>query len=311
MFFYYNGLNSPVCNISILCVQLPSSSQSFRRLCVLLEAPQTSYLVDGIYHVISRFARLQVKNETNGLRPSISTLQCQACLNRPSCSSTLTFNHGDLVRTPDMDFREIRPELFVASVKLTISVAAVFNILPPARAKLNVYSFGEARREIVPSVQLELVGLPQLKTTTNLDLCTVAQPISHYCTTISISTSPALADYMPMPTVFSLACVSITISPLSFSINFALFRRQWQRFFKHPQRFFHGTHGRLPHIVPNLNDDDNDVTTALLYMTDAEFLAIKRLAREVLVRRDTERTGCVPPPNSVHPDITHVYTLRT
>ena len=211
--------------------------------------------MDGLYHVISRTARLQVKNDTDGLPVSISTLQCQACLIRPGCSSTLTFNHGDLVLSPDIYFCETRPEPFVASVKLTPSVAAVFNTLPPASADLNVYSFGEARREIVFSVQLELAALPHVKTMTNEDLRTVDQPISHYYTTIS-STRRALADYMPMRTAFSLACASMTISLLSFSISFTPLRRQWQRFFKQPQRFFRGTHGRFLHIVPNLNDDD-------------------------------------------------------
>ena len=113
---------------------------------------------------------------------------------------------------------------------------------------------------------------------------------------------------MPMWTVFSVACVSMTISFLSFSISFTLFRRQWQRFFKHPQWFFRSTHGRFLHIVPNLNDDDNDVTTAFLYMTDAEFIAIKGLAREVRARSDSEINSCVPPPKPLYPDITHVYT---
>ena len=278
---------------------------------LLPEAPQASHLADGLYHVISRTARLQVKNDTDCLPVSVSTLQCQACLIRPSCSSTLTFNHGDLVLTPDMDFGETRPEPFVVSVKLTPSLAAVFNTLPPASADLNAYSFGEARREIVSSVQLELASLPHVKTMTNDDLRTVAQPISHYYTTISPSTSRALADYMPMRTAFSLACVSMTISLLFFSISFTLFRRQLQCFFKHPQRFFRGTHGRFLHIVPNLNDDDNDVTTAFLYMTDAEFLSIKGLAREVIARSDTEITSSVPPPNPTYPDITHVYTSAT
>ena len=101
---------------------------------LLPEAPQASYLADGLHHVIYPTARLQVKNDTDGLPVSISTLQCQACLIRPSCSSTLTFNHGDLVVTPDMDFCETRLEPFVASVKLTPSLAAVFNTLPPASA---------------------------------------------------------------------------------------------------------------------------------------------------------------------------------
>ena len=86
---------------------------------LLPEAPQASSLADGLYHVISRTARLQVKIDTDGLPVTISTLQCQTCLIRPSCSSILSFNHGDLVLTPDMDFCETRPELFVASVELT------------------------------------------------------------------------------------------------------------------------------------------------------------------------------------------------
>ena len=161
---------------------------------LLPEAPQVSYFAGDFYHVISRTARLEVENDTDGLPVSISTLQCQACLIRPSCSSTFTFNHGDLVLTPDMDFCESRPEPFVASVELTPSLAAVFNTLPPASADLNVYSFGEARREIVSSVQLELAALFHLKTMINEDLRTVAQPISHCYTTISPSTSRALAD---------------------------------------------------------------------------------------------------------------------
>ena len=262
---------------------------------MLPEAPQASYLADGLDHVISRTARLQVENDTDGLPVSISTLQCQACLIRPSCSSSLTFNHGDLVLTPDMDFSENRPEPFVASVKLTPSLAAVFNTLHHANGDLNVYSFGEARREIVSSVQLELAALLHVKTMTNEDL----------------RTSRALADYMPMRIAFSLACVTMTISLLSFSISFTLFRRQWQRLFKHPQLFFRGTYGRFLHNVPSLNDDDNDVTTAFLYMTDAEFLAIKGLAREVFPRSDTEITSCVPPPNPLYLTITHVYTSAT
>ena len=116
---------------------------------------------------------------------------------------------------------------------------------------------------------------------------------------------------MPIRTVFSLAFVSMTISLLSFSNSFTLFWRQWQRFFKHPQWFLRGTHGRFLHIVPNLNDDDNDVTTAFLYMTDDEFLAIKGLAREVLARSDRELPSSVAPPNPLYPVITHVYNSAT
>ena len=43
---------------------------------LLPEAPQASYLAHGLYHVISRTARSQVKNDTDGLPVSMSTLKC-------------------------------------------------------------------------------------------------------------------------------------------------------------------------------------------------------------------------------------------
>ena len=65
-----------------------------------------------------------------------------------------------------------------------------------------MYSFGEARGEIVSSVQIELAALPHVKTMNNEDLRTVAQTALHFYTTIFLSTSRALADYMPMRTAF-------------------------------------------------------------------------------------------------------------
>ena len=72
---------------------IPALRNSLVDSVLLPEAPQASYLADGLHHVISRTACLQVKNDTDGLPVSISTLQCQACLIRPSGSSTLTFSH--------------------------------------------------------------------------------------------------------------------------------------------------------------------------------------------------------------------------
>ena len=277
---------------------------------LLPESPKVSYLPYGLYHVTFRTASFLVNNDAADLPVSITTLQCKACLVRPSCSSTLTFTHGDLDLTPDTDFCETRPEPFVASVKLIPCLAAVFNTLPPASADLNVYSYVEAHGKIVSGVQLELESLPHVKAMTNEDPRQAAQPISHYHTITSLSTSHA-SDYMLMRTALSLACVSMTISLLSFSISFTLFRRPWQRFFKHPQHFFCGTRDRFQQILPNLNDADNDVTTAFLCMTDAEFLAIKGLARKVLARSDTKMTSCVPPLNPLFSNITQIYTSAT
>ena len=278
---------------------------------LLPEVPQASYSANGLYHVISRTARLQDKNGTDALPVSISTLQCQACLIQPSCLSTFTFNHGDFFSSPDMDFCEIRPKPFVASVKLTPPLAGLFITLPHASTDLNVYSFGNARREIVSSVQLDLSALPHVKKTTSGDLRTVTQAKPQNYTTVLPSISRVLAGYKPMRTAFSLVGVSMIVCVLSVSITFLLFRRQWQRFFKHPQQFFRATHGRYLHIVPNLNDDDNDVSTDFPYITDAQFLAIKGLGREVIARSDAEATSCILPPNTLYSDITHVYTSAT
>ena len=82
-----------------------------------------------------------------------------------------------------MNFCGIRPEPFVAAIKLSPSLAAVFETLPLTSADLNVYLFGEARTDNVSRVQVELAALLHVKTMTSQDLCTVAQPISHYFTT--------------------------------------------------------------------------------------------------------------------------------
>ena len=68
---------------------------------------------------------------------------------------------------------------------------------------------------------------------------------------------------MPIGTVISLACEAMTICLWSFSNSLILFGRQWQRIFNHPQRFFRCTYGRFLHIVPTLNDGENDITVTV------------------------------------------------
>ena len=201
-----------------------------------------------------------------------------------------------------MDFCETRPERLVSSVQLTPSLEAVFSTLPSATADLNVYSIVTARKQILSGVQLEIAALPHVRIMASQDLHDFTKPISQYYTRISPSTSGAIADYMPWRTAFSFACLFITNSFVSFSISATRFRRQWQCFFKHPQRFFRGTQGRFLHIVPNLEDDDTEQATAFLYLTDAEFAALRELAKEVLAPN---------PAPALYPDITHVYTSAT
>ena len=212
-----------------------------------------------------------------------------------------------------MDFCETRLELFDAFFKLTTSLAAVHNTLLSASVDFNVYSFGNARREIASSVQLELAALRHVKKMTCQDLRTVVLPVPHCYSYMTIfpSTGRILADYMPVRTAFSVARVSMIVFLWSFSISFTIFCRQWQLSIKHPQPFFRGTHGRFLHIVPTLNDDDSGVATAFLYVTYAEFLSPKILACDGLARSDTETNSCIPSPNTLYPDVIHVYTSAT
>ena len=55
---------------------------------LLQEDPQSANLVDGLYHVVSRFPTLQVKNDTTGLPVVITTVRCKSM-----CHSTQLFLH--------------------------------------------------------------------------------------------------------------------------------------------------------------------------------------------------------------------------
>ena len=99
---------------------------------LLPDAPQAFYLADGLYHIISRYPVLQVKNDSRLDGISLTTVLCQACIMRPSCTSTLSLslNQGDLKLSPDMDFCETRPEPLTATVALTPSLERVFKHVP-------------------------------------------------------------------------------------------------------------------------------------------------------------------------------------
>ena len=130
-FLFYNYDVASVCNCKVRSILLP-------------DAPQASYLVDGMYHVVSRHPGLRMGNDSRSAGFTISTPTSQACIVRPSCSSTFSFNQGDLVLTPDMDFGENHPLPLIASIQLTPSLDEVFKHCPPASTQFRVYSVTEA-----------------------------------------------------------------------------------------------------------------------------------------------------------------------
>ena len=256
---------------------------------LLPDAPQAFYLADGMYHVVSRHPALRMKNDSRSAGFPISTLTCQACIVRPSCSSTLSFNQGDLVLTPDMDFCETHPLPLIASIQLTPSLDQVFKHVLPASSQFHVYSVAEARQSVLNSVRMELAENPDVKRTSPEALDQLTKPIADYYSSISPATSAALSAYLPTRTAVCFSLLSITVSLLTFCVSFTLFHRQWRRLFSHPQQFFRGTSGRFLHIVDNSYPTTAD-DSPFLYLSVAKFSALQELAQETL-RRPTFTTN--------------------
>ena len=166
-----------------------------------------------MYHVISRHPDIQMKNDSRLAGFSISTLSCQACIVRPSCSSTLSFNQGDLVLAPDMDFCESNPLPLVASIQLTPALEQVFKHVPQTSSQFHAYSIAEARHSVLSSVRLELAELPDVKRMSHETLENLTRPIAQYYSSISPATSAALSSYLPLRTAILFSVASIHFIP--------------------------------------------------------------------------------------------------
>ena len=287
---------------------------------LLPDAPQDFYLADGVYHFISRDPHIQMKNDS-GSDFSISTLSCKACLIRPSCSSTLSFNQGDLEFRPDLDFCKTKPEPFLAKIQFTPSLDQIFQHVPRTTSNFHTYSVTEAGHSVLSSIRLELAELPNVKTMSSECLAELTRPIAQYYSSVSPATSAALSSYLPTRTAICFSVVSITISLLTFSISFTLFRRQWKRLFAHPQRFFRGTSGKFLHIV-DAHPTSPDADSSFLYHSVQEFQALQALAHATLRDQSPPLVSTNPPAaalpthpptNYSHPNppLTSVYPTVT
>ena len=242
-----------------------------------------------MYHVVSRHPALRMKNDSRSAGFTISTLTCQACIVRPSCSTTLSFNQRDLVWTPYMDFCETHPLPLIASIQLTQSLDQVFKHVPPASTQFHVYSVAETRQSVLNSVCMELVENPDVKRMSPEALEQLTKPIADYYSSVSPATSAALSAFLPTRTAVCFSLFLITVSLLTFCVSFTLFRRQWRRLFSHPQQFFRGTSDRFLQIVDNSSPTTAD-DSSFLYLSVAEFSALQELAQETL-RRPTFPTN--------------------
>ena len=263
------------------------------------DAPQAFYLADGMYHIISRDPILPVENDSQTHGISVTKVMCQACLMRPSCTSTLSFNQGDLVLSPDMDFCETNPEPFVATVVLTPSLEQVFTHVPQTNIVFNVYLLGEVRQSIIGNVQMELAELPDVHRMSPTAIDELTKPIANCYSSISPATSQALQSYLPYRTAVLFSGFSITLTLLTFTISFTLFLRHWKRLFLDPQRFFASSQGRFIQI-PDGNEDLPQIedNSPFFYLNKHEVLALQGLAKETLqLHSPSNYTANPTPPN--------------
>ena len=235
---------------------------------------------------------------------------------RPSCTSTLSFNQGDLVLSPDMDFCETNPEPFVATVALTPSLEQLFKHVPQTSNVFNVYSLGEARQSNTDSVQMEPAELTDVHKMSPTAIDELTKPIANYYSSISPDTSQALQSYLPCRTAVLFSGFSITLSLLTITISFTLFRRHGKRLFLHPQQFFASSQGRFIQILDGNEElpqiEDN---FPFFYLTKHEYLALQGLPKETLqLHSPSNYTANPTPPNvplRAYPDISAPHYSET
>ena len=178
-----------------------------------------------------------------------------------------------------MDFCETQPEPSLASIELTPSLQNVFSHVPDMGAtEFQAYSTGETPQSVLGSLRMELAELQDVQHMSQTTLDELKKPIAEYFSSITPATSAALQSYLPTRTAVLLSTLFITMSLLTFSLSFTLFRRQWQGLFRHPQKFFRGTSGRFIHIVESNRADYEKTDTSFLYLTSDEFRALVLLA---------------------------------
>ena len=149
-----------------------------------------------------------MKNDS-GTGFSFPTLSCQACLVRPSCGSTLSFNQGDLEIVPHINFCKNNPEPSLASIKLTPFLEQIFQHVPQASPKFHTYCVAEARQSVLSSVLLELAELHNVKRMSSETLADISRPIAQYYSSISPATSAASSCDLPTSTAVCFPLTSI------------------------------------------------------------------------------------------------------
>ena len=230
---------------------------------------------------------MNVKNErrTHGL--SLSTSDCQACVLRLSCASTLYINQGDLVLSSDMDACKRTPEPYIATIKLASTLNPFFQNVPFDRPIFPSYSMGAARKPILERVQFKLTEFPDVRRMDPGSLQKMTEhTVAHY-KSLNLVTAAALDNFVPAKTSSLFSGGSIVISFFLFKLNFPIFHRQARALCSAPCRFFKNISGQYIHVTDDINPDSD---SSFLIMTRKEFAALRVLAEEALLKTGANAT---------------------
>ena len=278
---------------------------------LLPEAPQAIYLANGVYHLISHNPTMNIKNDSRTHGLSLSTIDCQACVFRPSCESTIYINQGDLVLSPDMEACKTTTEPYIATIKLAPPLNQIFQKVPFDRLTFPSYPIGAARKSILESVQLELTEIPDVRRMDAETLQKLTEPIVAHYTSLNPATEAALDKFVPAKTSFLIAGGSIILSLFLFILNFPLFHRQARALCCAPRRFFKNNSGQVIHVT---NDIKPDSDSSFLILTLDEFTALRVLAKEALLKTEANApfTYSAEDEEKLYPDVTaQTRTIRT
>ena len=226
------------------------------------------------------------KNDSRIQRLSLSPIDCQACVLRPSCESTIYINQGYLVLSPDMDACKLTPEPYIATIKLARPLNQVFRNVPFHRLDFPSYSIGAARKSILECVRLELTEIPDVGRGDPETLQKLTEPIVAHYTSLNAATEAALDNFIPAKTSVLTSGGSIVLSLFLFILNFPLFHRQARALCCAPRRFFKNKSGQFIHVTDDIKPDSD---SSFLILTRDEFTALRALAKEALLK--TEATA--------------------
>ena len=243
---------------------------------LLPEAPQVIYLANGVYHLIWRNSTMDIKSDSRIHGLSLSPIDCQACVLRPSCAITVYINQGDLVLSPDMDACKTTPEPYVTTIKLAPPLNQVFQNFPFDRLNFPSYSIGAARKSILESVQLELTEIPDVRRIVAETLQKLNEPNNAHYTCLNPDTAAALDNFIPAKTSFLISGRSILFYFFCLYLNFHIFTDRHVHFALPPRRFFENKPGQFIHVM---DDIDPDSYSSFLIITREDFTALCAHAR--------------------------------